>query len=56
MPRIRTGPLNLIKILNFILTCCYTANVELNEGSWNKDKRLKHGRFSSDNVEYTKSS
>lgn len=30
---------------------CYTTNVKLNKGSWNGDKRLKHGQFSSDNEE-----
>ena len=33
---------------------CYTANVELNKGPWNGDKRLKHGQFSSDNEECKK--
>ena len=50
MPRIRARLLNLIKLLNFILAYfCYTANLELNKGPWNGDKRLKHGLFSSDN-------
>ncbi|PVW13411.1 hypothetical protein DDV96_13695 [Marixanthomonas spongiae] len=51
----RTRLLNLIKLLNFILTYfCYTTNVKLNKGAWNGDKRLKHGQFSSDNEEFKK--